>query len=250
MPLRKKKSLIDQASDVVDATVPVIETAVATMREQVRDLAQDTRDKAAPLIADTKVLAGEIAEATREVAIPKAKVAALSGAERAAGRAADLASSGRDLAAAKAAEVEGSTQRSRGSKVRKVLIFGSIAAALGFVYNKMRSRAQADNWQSSYTPPSSSTSATTSSPTDRPTTSSTAAATGGTHLAPGVGPDQPVGVDDPMAARAAEQGMTDDAGGASPDEALADAAEEPHPVSTPDDPADVVEIEGQATKKK
>lgn len=36
---------------------------------------------------------------------------------------------------------------------------------------------------------------------------------------------------------------TDDTGGASPDEAMSDAAESPHPVSTPDQPADVVDVE-------
>jgi hypothetical protein len=35
----------------------------------------------------------------------------------------------------------------------------------------------------------------------------------------------------------------DDASGATPDEAMADAAEEPHPVTTPDDPAEVVEVD-------
>ena len=34
----------------------------------------------------------------------------------------------------------------------------------------------------------------------------------------------------------------EDAGGSAPDEAIADAAEEPHPVTTPDEPADVVDI--------
>jgi hypothetical protein len=35
----------------------------------------------------------------------------------------------------------------------------------------------------------------------------------------------------------------DDTAGASPDEALADSAEAPHPVTTPDDPADVVDVD-------
>jgi hypothetical protein len=53
-----------------------------------------------------------------------------------------------------------------------------------------------------------------------------------------------------MARLAAEQGAAgDDPGGASPDEAFADAVEEPHAVTTPDDPADVVEVEEQAKKK-
>lgn len=35
----------------------------------------------------------------------------------------------------------------------------------------------------------------------------------------------------------------EDTGGASPDEAIADSAEAPHPVTTPDDPADVVDVD-------
>ena len=42
----------------------------------------------------------------------------------------------------------------------------------------------------------------------------------------------------------------DDAAGATPGEAIADAAEEPHPVTTPDEPAEVVDVEDQPTRKK
>ena len=249
--LRKKKSLLDRAvdsaSDAVDAARPVIESAVTQVRDLSKDaadqakvLAKDTSTKAGPLLADTKVLASEIADATREVAIPKAKTAAAAGVAGAA----TLAASGKDLAAAKVAEVKGEPEQKKGSKVRKLLIFGALAAAAGFAYNKLRGSGQADNWQSSYTPPASAgTSSTTSA------TSATSAA-GGAHLAPGVGPDEPIAGDDPMARLAAEQGAAgDDPGGAAPDEAIADAVEEPHAVTTPDDPADVVEVEEQAKKK-
>jgi hypothetical protein len=37
--------------------------------------------------------------------------------------------------------------------------------------------------------------------------------------------------------------VADDTGGSSPDEALADQAEAPHPVTTPDDPAEVVSLD-------
>ena len=80
------------------------------------------------------MLASEIAEATREVAIPKAKTAAAAGAASAAG----LAASGKELAAAKVAEVKGEPQKPKRGKLRKLLIFGSLAAAAGFVYNKLR----------------------------------------------------------------------------------------------------------------
>jgi hypothetical protein len=243
MRLRKKKSLIDQAidqaSDVVDAALPVIESAMTTMREQVREiskdaaegareLAKDTKVKTAPLVAEGKILAAEIAEATREVAIPKAKAGALAGADKAV----ELASSGRDLAAAKLGEVKAEPQKPKGSKFRKLLVFGGLLAAAGFVANKLRGNKQADNWQSSYTPPTSTTSA---------TGSPTGVTTGGTHL----GPEEPVGADETMVERA-----SDDPAGASPDEAIADAAEEPHEVTTPDEPAEVVEVEPTTSKKK
>ena len=41
----------------------------------------------------------------------------------------------------------------------------------------------------------------------------------------------------------------EDAGGAAPDEALADEAEAPQPVTTPDEPAEVVEIDPEADTK-
>ena len=128
MPFRKKQSqsLIDQASDALVAARPVIENAVATVVEGARDLSKDaaagatvmakeTKTKAAPLIADGKVLAGEIADATREVAIPKAKTAAAAGAASAVG----LAASGKEYAAAKVADVKGEPPKRKGSKFRK-----------------------------------------------------------------------------------------------------------------------------------
>jgi hypothetical protein len=220
MRLRKNKSLIeramdttrDKASDAVDAALPIIESAVTTAREQVRELSKDAAEKAGPLLTETRLLAGEIAEATREVAIPKARA----GAAQAAAHAADLAASGRDLAAAKVAEAKGEPEQKKSHRVRKVLLFGSLAALGGFIYQKLRAGKETDNWQSSYTPPATTTASTTAAPP---------APSGGAHVA-----NAPV------------EEPAEDPTGASPDEALADAAEEPHPVTTPDEPADVVDV--------
>ena len=211
--------------------------------EGARDLAKDTKVKAAPLMAEGRSraadLASDLADATRDVAIPKAKASALAGADKAPSWPRPAGT----WPQAKLAEVKGEPQPKKRHRLRKVLIFGSLAAAAGFVYNKMRPKPAADNWQSSYAPPTSHHRRRARrcgryvEPTGVPTT-------GGTHLAPGVGPDEPVGSDDPMAARAG-----DDAGGASPDEAIADAVEEPHEVTTPDDPAEVVDVESEAKKK-
>jgi hypothetical protein len=229
MPLRKNKSLLDQATDYVDAARPAIESAASTAKDQLVVLAADTRDKALPLLA-------EKASAAADLASQKASSGAV--------MAADLATASRDYAAAKVAEAKGEPQKTKGSKVRKVLIFGSLLAIAGFAVNKLKSKSEADNWHSSYVPPSSSTGSTSPS-----SSSSAGTTTGTTRLAPGVG-SGPIGADDPMAKLADDGGEADDPAGASPDEALADAAEAPHAVTTPDDPAEVVELDPTESPSK
>jgi hypothetical protein len=242
MPLRKNKSLldqaIDQASDYVDAARPAIESAVTTAKDQLVVLAADTRDKAGPLLAEGRAMAAEKASVAADLASQKASSGAV--------RAADLAAASRDYAAAKVAEAKGEPQKTKGSKLRKVLIFGSLLALAGFVVNKLKSKSEADNWHSSYVPPSSSTGSTSPSKASStpPSTSK-----GTTRLAPGVGSGA-VGADDPMARLADDGATTDDPSGASPDEALADAAEAPHAVTTPDDPAEVVELDPSESPSK
>ena len=72
--------------------------------------------------------------------------------------------------------------------------------------------SQEDPWQSSYTP----------TPPPAPASTTT--------------PPSPV---------AADATGHDDSAGASPDEALADAAGTPHTATTPDDPAEVIDVDGQ-----
>jgi hypothetical protein len=163
----------------------------------------DARDKVAPFVADARTKAGPVIAEGAAVAADKAALGAALAAEKAA--------LGRDLATAKAAELR--KEGKKGGKLKKLLLFGGLAAAAGIAYKKLSGQSTSDNWQSSYTPspapsgaPSSSTEPTTSTP--------------------------PV---------ATEPG--DDTAGSSPDEALADSAGEPHPVSTPDDPAEVVDLD-------
>src|SRR6476619_2146954 len=130
MPLRKNQSLLDQASDYVDAAKPAIESAVSTAKDGLVVLAADARDKAVPLLAEKASVAAEMAAQT---------------ASSGAARAADLAAVSRDYAAAKVAEAKGEPQKTKGSKVRKVLIFGSLLAIAGFAVNKLKSKSEADN---------------------------------------------------------------------------------------------------------
>ena len=96
-------------------------------------------------------------------------------------------------------------------RLLRLLMFVGLLATAGAVARKLT--ASDSDWQSSYTPPP---------PPPPPTTQATAA--GATTA-------------------------VDDVAGASPDEALADATEEPHPVTTPDQPAEVVDLKPESTDK-
>ena len=207
MALRKKKSLLDQASDYIDQVRPQVESAVASALDAAEDFYEktarpalvdakekagpalaDAREKAAPYVADARERAAAALADARDQAAPL--VAA--GAERAA----DVAAQAKEAADARVATLRGEDKK-KGSKLRKLAIFAALAGAAGFIAKKLQGGGQSANWQSSYVP------------TPAPAPSSKA----------------------------------DDAGAAGPDEALSDAAVEPHPVTTPDEPAEVVDLE-------
>lgn len=100
-------------------------------------------------------------------------------------------------------------KKKKGGKFKKFLLVTVLAAVGGVVVTKLRAKkAQDDNWQTSYTP----------TPAPKP-----AAA--------------------PVPPPAEKPVATDDVGGAEPTEALADAADAPHEATTPDEPADVIDVE-------
>ena len=215
MALRKKKSLLDQASDYVDTVRPQVESAVATALDAVEDFYENTarpalveaKDKAGPTLADARTKAAPyVAEArdraaaalveARESAGPvladardKAAPLVASGAAKAS----EVAAQAKEAADARVAQLRGE-EKKKGSKLKKLAIFAALAGAIGFVAKKLQSGGQADNWQSSYVPT-------------------------------------------PAPAKA------NDAGAAGPDEAISDAADEPHEATTPDQPAEVVDLE-------
>jgi hypothetical protein len=215
MGIRRNKTLMEQATDYVEA-------AVGAAVEKAGPVLSDAKDKAGPILADASDRAGSAFSDARDQAGPafadaKAKAAPLIAAgaalaaekaSAAAGLAAEKAAEGKELAAAKAAELKGEPKKKH--RFRKFLIFSGIVAALGFVASKLRSNADKENWQSSYTPPPP----------------------------PARASDTPIA----DAAAAASVDEAADEGGAGPDEALADSVEQAHPVTTPDDPADVVEL--------
>lgn len=219
MGLRKKKSLMDQAGDYVATAKPHVEAALESARDFVQDTAlpalndakdkagpalADARDKAAPVIADARDKAAANLSDARDKAAPVIASGAAIAAER--------ATAAKSKADAKVAELKGEPPKKKGGKLKKLVLLAGLAGAVAFVAKKLQGGSSSDNWQSSYTP--------SPPPSPRPTTTPTPAA-------PGAGADP----------------LTDDIGGASPDEALADAADAPHPVTTPDEPAEVVELD-------
>ncbi len=174
--------------------------------DQVRPHAEAAMESARDFVQDTVVPA--LADAQRKAgpAIADARDKAAPVIAAGAAKAADRASAARDLADAKVAELKGEKPKKKG-KVKRFVLFAGIAGGVAFVAKKLQGGGQSENWQSSYNP--------SPAPTPPPTPS-----------APQSGLEE-----------------TDDPGGASPDEALSDAAEEAHPVSTPDDPAEVVDLE-------
>ncbi|GAB3244472.1 hypothetical protein [Nocardioides dilutus] len=206
MVLRKKKTLLDQAQDYVEAVRPHVESAVATTRDAVEEFVENT---ARPALADAKEKAGPAVKEAKAKAGPKIKEARAKAAPvvaDVAARASEAAAHAKESADAKVATLRGEEPEKKGGKLKKFVLFAAVASAVGFVAKKLQGGKETDNWQSSYVP----------KPAPAPTPA-------------------PV----------------KDAGGSAPDEAIADAAEEPHQVTTPEDPADVVDVaDADATPPK
>jgi hypothetical protein len=221
MALRKKKTLLDQASDYIDQVRPQVESAVASALDAAEEFYENTarpalldaKEKAGPAIAEAREKAAPYVAEAREkaaAAIEQAGPALADARDKAAplvaagaAKASEAAASAKEAADAKVAQLRGEEepQKKKGSKLKKLAFFAALAGVVGFVARKLQSGGQSDNWQSSYVP----------TPAPAPT---------------------------PPPARPA-----DDAGAAGPDEALSDAADEPQPVTTPDEPAEVIDLE-------
>lgn len=218
MRLRKKKSLLDQASDYVDTVRPQVEAAVAHAFDAVEEFVNDTarpaladaREKAGPALADARSRAAVAAHDAREKAAPvvaDARAKAVPLVASGAAIAGEKASAVKELADAKVAELRGQPQKKKGGKLKKIALFAIVAGGVGVAAKKLQGGQQSQSWQSSYVP----------SPPPSGATS----------------PKSP----------AAPKVSEEDPGGAAPDEAIADQAESAHPVTTPDEPAEVVSID-------
>lgn len=218
MRFGKKKTFIDHATEFAESALESLESAYESAKETAGPMLSDARDRATPLLDQGRAIATEKAAEGRAFAAEKGAAAAAIARDKAAeGRAlaAEQAVSGKDLAAAKLARLKGEEPEPKGGKLKKFLLFTGLLAVGGFVVKTLRERRATDTWESSYVPPAPAPER-TPSPTD--------------------GLADPL--NDPLPSQAG-----DDSGGAGPDEAMSDAVESPHAVTTPDNPAEVVDVD-------
>ncbi|WP_345528276.1 hypothetical protein [Nocardioides endophyticus] len=191
---------------ILDQAGDTVNGYVEQVKPQFEAAVATARDKAGPALADAKAKAAPYLADARDKAGPAIAAGAAVAAEKiaeGAAYAAEKAAAGAEAAADKVSEVA-EPKKKKGGKLKKLVLFTGIAAAAAFIASRLRGGKESQNWQSSYSP--------TPAPAPVPTP--------------------------PPAAR-----TEDDEAGASPGEAIADQAESPHPVTTPDDPADVVEVD-------
>lgn len=214
MPKTKTKKIRDHATDLADRIGPTVESA----REKAAPLLSDARDKAAPLLADARDKAAPLVADARDKAGPALSEArdrltnevlpVITAAIAAAGEATEEVrgeTKKRSKAAVAALKGEVEAPKKKKHRVRKALLLlglGGIAAA---VAKKLSDRPATTAWQSSYTP----------------TPTAPAGGAAGAHRADAEANDQ---------------------GGASPDVAAADAASTPHEATTPENPAETIDV--------
>lgn len=242
MPFRRKKSLMDRAHDYVEqvseTVLPHLESAWEQAVDKAGPVITDARDKTQPLLAEARTtaaekaavaaaLASEKAAEAREKAAPllaEARVTASEKASVAAALAAEKAAASREVAAAKVNELRGVEPEPTGGRLKKFLLLGGLLALGGVVFSKWRAKQDAEaNWQSSYVPP-----APPAAPVSTPSSPAAAAA----PVTPATTSGDPL--TDPL---------PEDIGGGDPGEAISDSVEEAHPATTPDAPAEVIDID-------
>jgi hypothetical protein len=266
MAFGRKKSLMDRAHDYVEqisdqiseTVIPQLEQAWEQAVEKAGPAITDARDKATPLIADARATAAEKASVAaalaaekgaeaREKAAPllaEARATAAEKASVAAALAAERAAEARELATTKVNELRGVEPEPKGGRLKKLLLISGLLAIGGAVFAKLRQKQDQDaHWQSTYVPPAPPT---TTSTTPPPTPSAAPASVGGDPLSDPLGQDGAVTADDVVTE---EPPATEDIGGGAPGEAVSDAAEQPHPATTPDEPAEIIDIDDVPQKK-
>ncbi len=221
----KKKDVRKQASELADRLAPHVEAArekagpmLAEAREKAAPMLAEAREKAAPVLAEAREKAAPLLAEARDKTVPAVQeardrlvtevVPVLTAALAAASEATEevrgeTKKRGKATVAALKGEVEAPQKKTH--RLRNLLIVLGLGGVAAVVAKRMSDRQATTAWESAYTPPA-------------PT--------------PAAAPPQ----------AGAHKAGADDEGGASPDVAVADSAAGPHTASTPDNPAEEVDL--------
>jgi hypothetical protein len=222
----RKEKFVEQAqglaNDLSEAIAPHVEKArdelaprIADAKEQLAPRFADAKEQLAPKLAGARDTVAPHVENARERFVKEVVPAVQQALEDAREQAVPVAEEAKRRGTAAAAALKGEPAPKKGRKLKLLVVVG-LAGAAAYAAKKLTSGGESANWQSSYTP--------TPAPAAPPAPPSPSAPMAGSHVAD-------TGVD-----------SAGDAGGAAPGETLSDAAEEPHPVTTPDAPAEDVDV--------
>ncbi len=213
----RKEKFVEQAhglaTDLSEALAPHVERA----RDELGPRLADAREQLAPRIAEARDSVAPHVETARDRLVNEVVPFVQQAVSDARDQAAPVAEEARRRGGLAAAALKGEPVKRKGRK-RKIVLFAGLAGLGALAVKKLTGGGESENWQSSYTP-SPAAPATPSAPP------SPAAPMSGSHLS-----EAPVG------------DATEDPTGATPGESLSDATEEPHPVTTPDSPAEDVDV--------
>lgn len=237
---RARDELAPLLSDARDQIAP----RLADARDQVVPRLNDARDQIGPRLADAREeLAPRLAEARDQLAphVEDARERLVKGVATASAAAAPVAVEARRRGVLAAAALKGEPVKRKGGK-KKFVVFAGLVGLGALAFQKLRGRESA-NWQTSYSP--------SPAPTAVPDTSAPSA-----PAAPAA-PSAPKSSKAPQAPQAGSHSADvpvdstqADPVGATPGESLSDATEEPHPVTTPDAPAEDVDVTKVEDPKK
>jgi hypothetical protein len=213
----------DLAHDLTEAIAPHVERArdelaprLAEARDQVTQAVTEAREQAAPKIAEARDQVAPHVETARDRLVNGVVPVVTQAVTDAREQAAPVAEEAKRRGVLAAAALKGEPVKRKGGKKKFFVIAGLIGLA-ALAAKKLRGGESA-NWQTSYTP--------TPAPAAPPAPPSPSAPMAGSHAA-----DVPT-----------DSEASGDPVGATPGESLADAAEEPRPVTTPDAPAEDVDV--------
>jgi vacuolar-type H+-ATPase subunit H len=237
----RKEKLVEQAQDLAhdisEAIAPHVEKAkeelgprIADAKDQLAPKIGDAKDTLAPKIADAKdTLAPKIAEARDQAApyvesardrfVNEVVPAVQQAVNEARDQAAPVAEEAKRRGSLAAAALKGEPVKKKSGK-KKFFVLAALAGIGAFVAKKMQGGNESANWQTSYAPKPA--------PAAPPAPPTPAAPMAGSHAADTAVDNSATAAGDPT--------------GANPGEALADSSEAPHPVTTPDAPAEDIDV--------